>query len=75
MYFQQNNAFNETNYKRYKNKLIKIAERYQYQKEFDNHKSDLKKMWQMLREIIGKKTSSQQKQKFLINGTLTRDSW
>ena len=24
-------------------KLIKIAEHYQYQKEFDKHKSDLKK--------------------------------
>ena len=30
-------------------------------------------MWQMIREIIGKKTSSQQSQEFLINGTLTRD--
>ena len=30
-------------------------------------------MWQMIREIIGKKTSSQQNQEFLINGTLTRD--
>ena len=30
-------------------------------------------MWQTIREIIGKKTSSQQNQEFLINGTLTRD--
>ena len=60
---------------RYKNKLtllIKIAERYHYQKEFDKHKSDLK-MWQMIREIIGKKATSQQNQEFLINGTLTKD--
>ncbi len=27
----------------------------------------------MIREIIGKKTSSQQNQDFLINGILTRD--
>ena len=27
----------------------------------------------MIREIIGKKSSSQQNQEFLINGTLTRD--
>ena len=49
----------ETNYKRLKKltKFIKIAERYHYQKEFDKHKSDLKKMWQIIRGIIGKKTS------------------
>ena len=48
-------AFNETNYKRYKNKLtqlIKIAECYHYQKEVDKHKSDLKKMWQMIHEKL-----------------------
>ena len=58
--------------KKYKNKLtqlIKIAERYHYQKEFDKHKSDLNEMWQMIREMIGKKTSSQQNQEFFINDT------
>ena len=30
-------------------------------------------MWQMIREIIGKKATSQQNQEFLINGTLTID--
>ena len=41
--------FNEINYKKYKNKLrqliINIAENYHYQKEFDKHKSNLKKAW------------------------------
>ena len=39
-------VFNEINYKRYKNKLrqlINIAENYHYQKEFNKHKSNLKK--------------------------------
>ena len=53
--------------------LTKIAEPDHYQTEFDKHKSNMKQMWQMIREIIGKKTSSQQSQEFLINGTLTRD--
>ena len=30
-------------------------------------------MWQMIRDIIDKKTSSQQHQELLINGTQTRD--
>ena len=30
-------------------------------------------MWQMIRDIIGKKATSQQNQEFLINGTLTKD--
>ena len=29
-------------------------------------------MWQIIREIIGKKATSQQNQEFLINGTLTK---
>ena len=33
----------------------------------------MKTMWQMIRDIIGKKTSSQHNQEILINGTLTRD--
>ena len=69
-------AFNETNYEGYKNKLmqlIKVAERYHYQKGFNKHKSDLMKMWQMIREITSKKASSQQNQVLLIIGTLTQD--
>ena len=33
--------FNETNYKKYKNKLIIITERYQYHKEFHKHRGNL----------------------------------
>ena len=53
--------------------LIKIAERYHYQKEFDKHNCDLNKMWQIIRQSIAKKTSSHQDQEFLINCILKRD--
>ena len=68
--------FNEINYKRYKNKLrqlINIAENYHYQKEFDKHKSNLKKAWHVIREIISKRTAFSCSQEFLINGNLTQN--
>ena len=68
--------FNEINYKRYKNKLrqlINIAENYHYQKEFDKHKSNLKKAWHVIREIISKRTVFSCSQEFLVIGKLTQN--
>ena len=69
-------VFNEISYKRYKNKLsqlINIAENYHYQKEFDKHKSNLRKAWHVKREIISKRTVFSYSQEFLFNGKLTQN--
>ena len=52
---------------------MNIAESYHYQKEFDKHKSKLKKTWHVIREIISKSTAFSCSQEFLVNGKLTKD--
>ena len=65
--------FNETNYKKYKNKLISIAERYHYHKKFHKHRGNLQKTWQILKDIIGKKTVSLFHREFLVDDKIIQD--
>ena len=69
-------VFNETNYKKYKNKLnklISIAERYHYHKEFQKHRGNLQKTWQLLKDVIGKKTVSLCHREFLVDDKIIQD--
>ena len=63
----------ESNYKKYRNrlnKLLHIAEREHYNQLILNTKNNLKKSWQILKEIINKKKSSGCSSRFLVNNKI-----
>jgi exonuclease III len=65
-------------YKTYKNKLtkiLKIIERNYIQSELANSKSDMKKTWKIIKEVINKNNNrNQNTPKIKINGNLCDDS-
>ena len=63
----------ESNYKKYRNrlnKLLHIAEKEHYNQLILNTKNNLKKSWQILKEIINKKKSSGCSSRFLVNNKI-----
>ena len=60
-------SYNEMKYKDYKNKLnklIKLAENKYYQDKLEIYKSNMKKTWGIIKEVIGKNTSNQIQSRF-----------
>ena len=67
---------NEIHYKKYKNKLtviIRLSHKSHYQNELNKNRSNLKNAWQILREIIGKRSKFSNNREFLIDGNKTQD--
>lgn len=55
-YHRMPTLFNEIKYKSYKrclNRLVKAARKHYYNAALEQHKNDLKRTWQVLKEIIG----------------------
>ena len=70
------NPEHEFKYKRYRNKLNKMlsdAERSHYSDMLNENKSNMKKSWRILKEIINKKKTTKACSKFQINGSYTTD--
>ena len=70
------NTEHEKTYKKYRNRLNKIisnAERAHYQQLLSDNKSNLKKSWQILKEVINKKKSTSLCSKFTVNNNVTTD--
>ena len=67
----------DLNYKKYRNKLnhiIKLSEKHYYQNKFEMYKSNLRKSWGLIKNIIGKqKSKSQPCKEFHINDSISRD--
>ena len=49
---------------------MRLAERKYYQNMLENNKFNLKKTWQILKDIMGKSKQGNMNNKFLINGTI-----
>ena len=68
---------NIINYKQYKNKNLtkqRKAEREYYHEQFEIHQHDLKKLWKVITNIIGKEDNHSIKKKlFIINNQYTTD--
>ena len=63
----------EKQYKKYRNtlnKLLNLAERKHYEQLISDNKSNLKKSWQILKEIINKKKASGCSSRFLVNNKI-----
>ena len=63
-------------YKRYRNKLnhlLRSAERKYYQDMFKEHRSNLKRCWQIIKMIINKNTNMSVPKRFLHNGKIVED--
>ena len=66
----------EKTYKKYRNKLNKIigeAERAHYQKLINDNKDNLKKSWQILKDVINKKKSNNSCSRFVIDNNISTD--
>ena len=73
---KSNDPEHEVIYKRFRNKLNSIiakAERDHYSKLFEEHKGNLKKSWNVLREVINKRKSESSCSRFIINENITTD--
>ena len=66
----------EDTYKRYRNKLNGIllaAEKDYYENLIEKHKNNLKKSWNILKDVINRKKSTSSCSRFLINNIITND--
>ena len=73
---RSSNPEHEINYKRYRNRLNKVlldAERTHYNDILNENKNNMKKSWQILKDIINKKKTSKSCSRFEINGSYTTD--
>ena len=64
-------------YKEYRNKLTSIirkAEISHYKSLFNEHKNNIRKSWDIIKEIINKKSSRKCQSQFKVNNKLTSDS-
>ena len=72
-YLKNSSRYNETIYKKYKNKLnhiMRSTERQYYQNELKKSQNNMRKSWQILKSVINKKKATQKPGRFLINGQL-----
>ena len=73
---RSNDSENVSFYKKYRNKsnqLIRSAERKHYHDVLLEHKSNLKKSWQMIKTVINKRKYTPVNTKFKVNGATTND--
>ena len=66
----------ETYYKKYRNKLNKVitdAERKHYDQLLSDNKHNLKKSWQILKDVINKKQSTSACSRFMVDRNITTD--
>ena len=74
-YRKTNSVQNETNDKIYRNKLnhlLKISEKKHFQELLNSSKDNIKKTWQIMKNIVNKGKSKQIQSKFkLSDGTIT----
>ena len=73
-YKKSGNRDDEMVYKKYRNTLNKIlveSERKHYESLLNENKSNLKKSWCILKEVINKKKASNTCSRFLVNGQIT----
>ena len=79
LYLRQSRSPTDDNvgkYKAYKTKLkslLKKAERAHYNELIEQNKSNTKKLWSILKEVINKRKSGILPQKFCIGGSMTSD--
>ena len=69
-------SFNVENYKHYRNKLnklLKVAERKHYDDLFEHNKSNLKKTWSIIKDVINKKKANACPKSFKINNQMSDD--
>ena len=62
-----------SNYKRTLRGILRRAERNHYDELFDRHKQNLRKSWELIREITNKNRSKAQSYALTIDGTETND--
>ena len=78
-YLKVKSAANEMNYKNYRNKLhhlIKIAEKRHYSELLNECQDNIKKTWQIIKNIVNKNKASQLQTKFKLNdGSFTTDGY
>jgi hypothetical protein len=58
MYLSSKKSINENTYKTYRNeinRLLRLSERKYYQDILLSHKNNLRKTWQMLKDLLNKK--------------------
>ena len=70
------NIEHESVYKQYRNNLNKLlieAERSHYETLFNENKSNLKKSWRILKQVINKKKDTSSCSKFQVNQEITTD--
>ena len=76
-YLKVKSAANAMNYKNYRNKLhhlIKIAEKRHYSELLNECQDNIKKTWQIIKNIVNKNKASQLQTKFKLNdGSFTTD--
>ena len=73
---RSNDDENVSFYKKYRNKLnqlIRTAERKHFHDILLEHKSNLKKSWQVIKAVINKRKYTPVNSKFKVNGTTTND--
>ena len=76
VYLQHKTTQSLTYYKRYRNRLtnlIKIAKKSYYREKLQQSQNQLKKSWEILKEIIGSNITQTNKSEFTINGTTITD--
>ena len=78
-YLKVKSAANEMNYKNYRNKLhhlIKIAEKRHYSELLNECQDNIKKTWQIIKNIVNKNKANQLQTKFKLNdGSFTTDGY
>ena len=76
-YMKIKSAQNESYYRCYKNRLnglLKIAEKKYFAEKFESSKSNLKKVWSILKGFINKRKNYKTQEKFkLSDGSITSD--
>ena len=79
LYFTQKKYPTEYNIRKYKiykahvKRLLKKCERDYYTSQLEKYKSNMRKSWGVIKDIINRNKSHQISSKFLINGTLVED--
>ena len=68
--------YNISQYKQYENKLIsllKIEDKHFYQSQTVQNKTNLRKVWTIVKEVINKKRITRNSKQFVINDQVTMD--
>lgn len=69
-------CYHETSYKQYRNKLnhlIRIREKQYYEEKFEEYKSNMRKSWDLIKQIINKNKTKTINKTFIVNNELISD--